>query len=529
MRININKWIYGGLLALFLLPVAISCEKDKIDEEFVPERMFTPAAINIALTNSDAILSWNRSLFAAGQETYTLEVSTDSMFQSTAHISVEIDSLRYIVAETDVVPGTKYFARLRANATESSEASHWVYSESFIITGQVLLLPVEPGDLAATSVTLKWDPGVVTHIMLNGVRHDITPAEAAAREKTITGLTEKTEYEASLFNNTLTRGMRDFRTRAMTPTGPLVVVLGANDSLGAMLKTAVDGNIFVLPQGSQQFYNDPITLPAGISVTIFGEDVPEKPVVALNGITLPATAGTITFENVDITGYQENDETKSKRNYIFNQSAATATDQVIFENCIVRNFTNTPFRIQSSNPITINKVVFSRCVVYDCGDNGANGTYAMIHSNVATGKVNNIEITNSTIYKIGYSIILHNSAPSQSVLIENCTFYNVVGNGRYFVDYNAQSAGSFTVRNCIIGKTLSPAESSRGIRAGSSYTVDNTYKTADAIISSNPITNIIDYPQNSTELWANPASGDFTIIDNTFPGRTNAGDPRWRP
>jgi hypothetical protein len=522
-----NKFYYSWLLITSLLFTAVSCA-DKELGEFIPERMFTPAGLDVETTDISATLSWPRSLFAEGTVTYTLEVSKDSMFQGTVHITKQIDSLRYVVNESDVEVGSKYFARVRANATGAAEASHWVHSPSFIITGEKLLLPVAAADLTMNSVVLKWNPGTVTHIMLNGVRHDITPSEATAGEKSFTGLTPKTDYTAMLYNNTLFRGSQSFRTPANIPTGPLVVVVGATDSLGAMLKTAVNGNIFVLLEGAQQFYDDQIILPEGVSVTIFGEDVPTKPVVAFNGITLPANAGTITFENIDLTGYQHNDPTKTKRNYIFNQSAASNTDQVIFENCIIRNFTNTPFRMQGSNAITINKLVFNNCVAYDCGDNNANGTYAFIHTNVATGKVNNIEITNSTLYKIGYSIILHNAAPSQSVLIENCTFDNIIGNGRYFVDYNAQSAGTFNLRNCIIGKTLSPAATARGIRTTSIYTVDNTYKTADAVISANPITNIIDYAGNSDALWTNPAGGIFTIKDNTFPGKTSAGDPRWR-
>lgn len=528
MKIFANKTIYTWLVAaLFLLP-ALSCS-DKDLSDFVPGRMFTPAELNVEVTQVAATLSWNRSLFAEGrQETYTIEVSTDSMFAGAAHISASIDSLRYIVTEADVTQGTKYFARLRADATGASTASNWVYSASFIITGEELLLAVEPADLTMNSVILKWKPGVVTHIMLNGVRHDVTPGEATAREKSFTGLTPKTDYVAGLFNNTLFRGEQAFRTPANVPSGPLVVVLGATDVLGDMLKTAVNGNTFVLLEGSQQFYNDNILLPDGVSVTIFGEDAPVKPVIAFNGITLPPTGGTITFENVDLTGYLENDPTKTKRDYIINQSAASTTDQVIFENCIIRNFRNTPFRMQGTNSITVNKLVFNRCVVFDCGDNGANGSYAFIHTTVATGKVNNIEVTNSTLYRIGYSIILHNAAPSQSVLIENCTFDSTVGNGRYFVDYNAQSAGTFNIRNCIIGKTLSPAASARGIRAASVYTVENTYKTADAVFTANAITNIINYAQESEILFANPDAGNFTIIDNAFPGKSNAGDPKWR-
>jgi hypothetical protein len=185
--------------------------------------------------------------------------------------------------------------------------------------------------------------------------------------------------------------------------------------------------------------------------------------------------------------------------------------------------------MQGSNSITVNKLVYNRCIVWDCGDNNSNGTYAFIHTNVATGKINNIELTNSTFYKIGYGLILHNAAPSQSVIINNCTFNNTTGNGRYFIDYNAQTiTGSFVIQNSIIGKSLSPTLTARGLRAGSAATVTNTYETSDAAFSNNLIPGIISYAKPSTDLFTDPNAGNFQIKDNTFPGITNTGDPRWR-
>jgi hypothetical protein len=250
--------------------------------------------------------------------------------------------------------------------------------------------------------------------------------------------------------------------------------------------------------------------------------------MAFNGFTLPATAGTIKFENVDLTGYQNGDPSASKRNYVFNQSAATNTAEIDFENCVIRNFVNTPLRLQGSNAITIGKVSVNKCIVYDIGDNNANGTYAFIHTNVATGKFNNISITNSTFYKVGYGLILHNSAPSQSLTIENNTFYNVTGDGRYFIDFNAQTIGAVSFQNNIIGKTLSPLASARGIRAGTAISANNSFKTSDAVFSANPITGITDYTKASTELFTDVASGNFLIKDNGFAGKSTAGDPRWR-
>jgi hypothetical protein len=530
MKTSSYKPVQCLLIVAVCLFAITSCKKDEETAMNLP-RMFTPGTVALTTTPSQVTISWKRPPFSDGAK-YTVEVSTDTLFGGTPRIKKEMDTLSFVVKETDVEPGIKYFARVRTNAVNTSEASNWAYSASFIVTGQPILLPVAAADLTPTSVILKWTkPNTVTHIMLNNVRYNITAGEATAGEKTITGLTSKVDYTAQIFNNNIIRGTQAFRTPANIPTGPLVVVVQPGQVLGDMLATAVDGNIFVLLEGTRHDYSAAVVLPSGISVTIFGEESNQKPILAFNGFTLPATAGTITFENVDITGYPENNPAMTKRNYIFNQSTASTTEKIVFENCTIRNFLNTPFRLQGSNPITVNRLVFNRCLVYDIGDNGAAGTYAFIHTNVAAGRVNNIEIKNSTLYKIGYSIILHNMAPTQSILIENCTFNNAMGDGRYFVDYNAQTVGSFTIRNCIIGKTLSPANTARGIRlaAASTYTTDNSYQTTDAVFAANPINGIISYSQASTNLFTDPANGNFAIKDNSFAGSATAGDPRWRP
>lgn len=186
-------------------------------------------------------------------------------------------------------------------------------------------------------------------------------------------------------------------------------------------------------------------------------------------------------------------------------------------------------RIQSANAITINKFVINNCIIDDIGDNGTNGTYALVNSNVATGKINNITITNSTFSNLGYGLILHTNAPSLSVTVENNTFYNVIGDGRYFIDYNAQTiANGFSFKNNIVGKSLSPLGTARGIRSATAPSVANNYKTSDAVISANPFPGIIDYSGTSSGLFTAPGTKNFKIKDDAFAGKSSAGDPRWR-
>jgi hypothetical protein len=332
-----------------------------------------------------------------------------------------------------------------------------------------------------------------------------------------------------LYYNTSIRGSQAFTLPADLPSGPNVILVGATDDLATMLATVASGTMYVLRQGTKYITDNPIIIPDGVSFTIWGESGANKPILAFNGFTLPTTAGTIKFENLDLTGYQDANSANTKRNYIFNQSTATTTSEIIFENCTIRNLVNSPMRIQSATAITIDKFTVNKCLVYDIGDNGTNGAYAFINNNVATGKINNITITNSSFSRIGYGLILHNAAPSLTLNISNNTFYNVAGNARYLIDYNAQTiASGFTFLNNIIAKTYSPAATARGIRSGTAPTVTNCYKASDVVFAGNPITGILDYAKTGTELFTDPANNNFLIKDNTFAGKSDSGDPRWR-
>jgi hypothetical protein len=514
-----------------------ACKKMDELQPFVPERVFTPS--NVAVTGGDTIgtVSWKASLFSTGQGVnYTVEIYDNKLFTGTAAYTEITDSVNIEVSDNDLEARKYYWARVKANETTNSAASiAWAASlDSFRLTGEQLFLSVNEDFLTESGVQLRWKPAPdFTRIVLtptggSATSYTITPAEIIAAQKTITGLTASTTYAAEIFKGNASKGILSFTTKSPVPTGANVITVGPTDNLASLLAAAAPGTVFVLAQNSLHTADAEVILPADASFTIWGHYGPNRAVIAFNGFRLPAVAANIRFENVDFTGYQNNDPAGTKRNYIFNQSAANTTESIVFENCIVRNLVNTPLRLQGSNGQTINNVTFNKCTVYDIGDNGGGGTYAFIHTNVATGKINNIKITNSTLYKIGYSIILHNAAPSLSVLIENSTFDNVIGNGRYFIDYNAQSAGTIQVNNTIIGKTLSPAGTANGIRSSTAPTAGNSYQVSNTGFVNNPIPGILMYPGSNTDLFTDPATGNFLIKDITFNGRSTSGAPKWR-
>ncbi len=536
------RLLYQKIFTLFTFITAFviclsSCKKIKEPEAFVPDRAFIPSGVTAEGAQTSARISWKASLFSAGQGvSYAVEIYNNAAFTGTPVYSVNSDTVEITVFDSDLAVRTDYWVRVKANATATMAASAgWGTTTSpFRMTGEQLFLPINDDYITDVSAQLRWQINPdLTRIVLTptggtGTDYILTPGDLAAGQKITAGLTPSTNYTAEIFRGTASKGIISFSTKSATPTGPSVVTVGPADDLAALLAAATPGAIFVLGQGTLYKADAEVILPANASFTIWGQYGPNRAVIAFNGLRLPTVAGTIRFENLDFTGYQNNDPAGTKRNYIFNQSAANATESIVFENCIIRNLVNTPFRLQGSAGQTINNLTFNKCKAYDIGNNGSNGTYAFIHTNVATGKFNNIRITNSTLYQIGYSIILHNAAPSQSVLIENSTFDNCIGNGRYFIDYNAQSTGTLQITNVIIGKSLSPAGTANGIRTVTAPAVGNSFQVSNTSFVNNPIPGIISYSGSNTDLFTDPVTGNFLIKDVSFTGKSTSGDPRWR-
>lgn len=522
-----------AILLITIGLVVSSCRKMnewEVDESYA--RLFRPSEVLAAVDGVTAKLTFKGK---PGTSSYMVELSKDSLkfTDIVKKYTAEVvkDGNGYSFAIPDLLePNTQYSARIKGiDATGGKEESEWA-SVAFKTKTEQIMYPVDVADLTINTAKLSWKiPNQVTHIMIGTNRYDISAQEMTLGAKVISGLTPATAYTAVLYFNTSIRGTSTFTTISTLPTGPNVINVKAGDDLAALVQSAANGTIFVLLQGAVFNSDAAVTIPSGVSLTIYGEDGPNKPIVAFNGITLPAVTGTLRFENIDFTGFANGNPAGSKRNYIFNQGTANTTAEINFENCTIRNFVNTPMRLQSANVITIDKFTINKCLVYDIGDNNANGTYAFINTNGATnGKINNISIKNSTFYKIGLGLIIHNTAPSVSLAIENCTFNHTTGNGRIFIDYNAQTVGTFTFNNNIFGKTLSPAATAKGIRySGTNLVVNNSYVTSDAVLTGNTFAATA-YAAPSTQLFANPDNGDFKIIDNAFAGKATAGDPRWR-
>ncbi len=504
------------------------------------DRLFSPIDLQASIDGTQVTFTFKRTY--QSDLSYTLEISQDSLlFNNTVYGPVEITpatvqndntTLKYVLAGGTLKPKKQYSARIKC-FREGSNESNWT-AVAFKTSSEQILKPVDAAKLTDKSVVIEWEtPNAVTHFMFGPkgklTRYDISAEEKAAGSKSFTSLLFSTEYVAEIYNGDTAddiRGSRTFITPDPLPEGN-IYILQPGDDLGAVIAAQTQDISIVFPKNSAYEVTANVQIPENVNLTLWGQGAVKPEMIINANLVLPASGKTLTFENLEVRAGKKTDGTFYE--YIFNQSTASTMEGIEFKNCIVRDYKNSPVRLQSATP-TIGSLIFDNCVVSNIGDNGGSGTYAFIH--IQSGKVNNIKIVNSTISKIGYSIILHNAGNSESVVIQSCTFYNIIGNTRYFIDYNTFSVTTtFDIRDNILAKTLSSANppSSRGIRnAGVKPNAINTFQTSDFVTSSNPISGVTAYDKTSDDLFVNPTEGNFTIKDQSFPGKTDAGDPRWR-
>ncbi len=539
MRTKIKNYIILPLISILLSVGFYSCDDANdwgVDGSH--DRLFSPIDLQATIDGTQVTFAFKKT-YESGLS-YTLEISQDSLqFTQPVYGPVDIvpvvnsgdnSILGYQLPGGILKPKKQYSARIKC-FREGSNESKWS-TVVFTTSSEQILKPIDQAKLTDKSVVIEWNvPNSVTHFMFgpkgNLKRFEITADEKTSGVKTFSSLVSSTEYVAEIYNgNTVDdiRGSRNFITPDQLPEGN-IYQLQPGDDLSAIISSQTKDVTIVFPKNSSYEITLLTAIPRDINLTLWGQGA-VKPQMIINGnLNLPEAGKTLAFENLEVRAGTKTDGTFYE--YLFNQSTATIMESIIFKNCIVRDFKNSPLRLQSGSPV-INALTFDNCIVSNIGDNGGTGTYAFIHAQ--SGKINNIKISNSTFSKIGYSIILHNAGSSESVAIQSCTFYNIIGNTRYFVDYNTYSvSNTFDIRDNIFAKTLSSAATARGIRnAGVKPNAINSFQTSDFVLSANPISGVTDYTKTSADLFVNPDGGNFTIKDQSFAGKTDSGDPRWR-
>lgn len=515
-------------VTLVVLVLLAACKKSSIDAE--APRLFRPVIKNEMESLGNWVsASWQTIKDAAG---YRIQISRDT-FQT---IDVTLDVDTSVALFEDLRWNQLYQVQVLALAPDTSRNSKWSFlgeiktakfpsilqtsSNDDIIDNALIVRWVTGGDPVSALKVLKLsDSSLVADIPL-------TPADISNEYKLVTGLTGNTEYIIYLYSGTKIRGWDNYKTKpslAFAPGSNIIDLRGNPDpsSLSTELSSAPSGSVIILQRGmsydiSSQDLSGSVTIVSGLDF----DPVANINITSQFDIADGAVIDSIVFSNVSLTGEDFGGD------YAFNISRSCTIGKIMFESCNIKNFRGV-CRIKASSPVVITDYIYNKCIIDSINN------YGVLNVDNSAATVENVYYLNSTIYKVQQ--VLVSKSASNSITIDNCTFGEAPLNGNYFIDYKGKDVASFVkIHNTILGpgwiKVGGTSSDVRGTNFGSANVdVSNTYSTADYNATSNALPNLVSYSQESGYIWQDPLNGNFTIVDQTFPGKSTAGDPRWRP
>jgi hypothetical protein len=517
------------LASVAFILVLSACKKT---DDLGQSRLFRPVNKEPLVSEGNWVLaSWQA---IKGAQNYTVQISKDTF--KTILVSRTIDTSAYLFENLEW--NRRYQVQVKANSADSGFSSRMSYLGEVKTPAFPSILNVPTiSEISDNAVKVSWTTSgaAVTSIRIIKTADSsmvaqatLSPTDINNKYRIVSGLSQLTPYTIFLYSGTTVRGWADFTTKA-TLAGSIIdlrEITGRPSVLSDTIPIIASGSIILLKRG--ETYNISSTLNLNKSLTFLsGNDLlnPDQAIISLPSnfnITSGSVIDSIVFRDVYLQG------TDYASKYVFNINTACTIGKISFESCRAEYFRGV-LRTQSQ-PAIITNFNIDNCIMDSIAG------YGIITVDVTSSRVDNISIRNSTIYKAEKIVTSRNN--SNSVTIENCTFNEAPRGGNYYIDYSTSPTNNvaqpIVFKNNILGVGKSNAGNVdvRGYRVGSGTSIDvsNTYATSDFLSTTvaNQFPNLIVYPKLSTEIWQDPYNGNFKIIDNAFPGKSSAGDPRWR-
>lgn len=532
-----NNHNYGRLALLLLLFMAASWQSCK--KEFTAEqvRLFRPVLKTDLLSEGNWIqANWQAIKGASG---YLLQLSRDTFKTIDQSISTDTNFVRI----NDLAWDKLYQLRLKALAPDT------IYNSGFANLGSVktpkfpsILRTPTLADIASTQVRLSWtaDANPVTAIKVylaadsSLVREiALTNEDRANQYRIVRNLLAATPYILYLYSGTTIRGWENVTTKEPL-VGNLVDLSEITDRPNILMDTLPlipNGSTVLLSKGATYLVNKTLALNKSVTITS-NDDLAVTEPAALHftsNFTFEANASVDYVRFINLKMRSDNYASR----YVFNVNSPCNVGEISYESCVMGAFRGvTRFQNQAA---TVGMFKVNNCVVDSVKD------YGLGNADGANCLIQNFSLTNSTFYKMERIIV--STKPTgramNSILVENCTFNEApwggigeAGIGGSIIDCaNMTFVMPITFKNNIIGPGMKRDNTIvRGIRpGGGSIDASGNFGTSDYLGTNDPIPNIVIFAKPSTDLFTNPAIGDFKIKDMSFPGRNIAGDPRWRP
>ncbi|HSC54307.1 MAG TPA: DUF5123 domain-containing protein [Phnomibacter sp.] len=534
-----GKIIKSICAVVLLAGFVAACKKEALPPQ---ERLFRPVIKGSLTSEGNYInVAWERM---QGAVSYTLELSRDTF--KTIDASITMDSSHYTF--TNLYWNKPYQLQVRSNAPDSIKNSHFAYLGE-IKTPKFPTILATPGinDILPTKVRVSWktEGAPVTSIKIlkwadSSVvsQTPLLPADVSANFKIIGGLQPATKYIIYLYSGTSVRGWDDFTTSAQL-TGTIIDLTDITDRPKVLLDTLPfidNGSIVLLKKGMVYTMNTTYNINKSVTITS-GPDLLITEPATLYFTSNFAFAAAATVDYVRFENLKMRSDNYGSR-YVFNVTGAVNCGEISFKGCEMGAFRGIS-RMQDQT-IVIGKYVVDNCKVDSLGG------YGVLSVDGAKALVQNMSLTNSTFSKCEKVIACAKPTSTMNgVVVENCTFMEaalggaaVGATGGTLFDFQTQKfTGNISFKNNIIGPgwrrdpVALLSVTIRGIRPGTgSIDAVNNYLTADASIATDsPIPNVVLYTKPTTDMFVDYLNGNFKIKDASFPGKANAGDPRWRP
>ncbi|MEO8405787.1 MAG: DUF4957 domain-containing protein, partial [Chitinophagaceae bacterium] len=445
------KKLFIGLMAITMFMTA--CNKpDSLGEA---PRLFRPVVKEELTSEGNWIKgSWQP---VKGAVSYTVQLSADTFRTVLATQILDTSAVFFQNLAWDKL----YQVQVKAIAEDTTHNSK-ISPLGSIRTARfpsILNVPT-PAEVNDNSVKVSWtnsgDPVTSIKILLHSDSSvvsttAITAGDISSQYKIISGLNPTTLYIVYLYSGTTIRGWADFSTNASF-SGNIIDLRGFTGRplvLQDTIPIVPSGSTILLKRGETYNITNAINLDKTLIFTA-GSDllVPDQPIVFMSNnfnITAGATVDSIVFSDLILRG---SDYTAK---YVFNINTACTVGKIRFESCTAEIFRGV-CRTQSQ-PAMINNFIVNKCILDSLSG------YGVLTVDVNTSKVNNISITNSTIYKAEKIVTSKNN--SNSLIIDNCTINEAPRGGNYFIDYSTAGAQDVTMpisfKNNIIGSGKSNA------------------------------------------------------------------------
>jgi len=512
--------IFKSLLIVILLAATFSsCDYDKeLIEELSVNREFAPVGLKAQVRNQVNVeLSWTVN---ENVSSYIVEFANDSTSFDNIVKTVEVlpEELPVLVP---LESETFYSIRVKAISARGLDDSSWATTRAQTLTEQIFI-EGEPSDIKALEVTLRWTPNSeVTDIKFSpgDITYTITDEEKVAGVATISGLTQETDYTATLYNDNKIRGVKMFTTGIDIGTGKLVTV---EDDLLLMLKEATDGDIFVLEGGDYTAQTGTVIIDK--SITIRGLRNYNKPLLNVN-FEIVAGGVDVALIDLDIKGNGAGSEALTDA---VRYTGAGNYNSLLISGCEIHDFARS-FVAGNETGAILQDLTVENSIVYNVFTGGGD------FIDFRNSDVLNVTLKTSTFYNCAVSrdfLRLDDAGASTqtgltlNLLIDRCTIYACATGGKRIL-YVRFKENDITVKNTIIAETDGYYSDQSRTDPNPDYS-KNDYWNAPGFYDATKT--IYDTSTSYFTLdpgFTDPSMGDFTISNQTLKDN-NVGDPRWR-